>query len=66
MSYFCRDIFLDYEMVKVLSCKLHTVLATGLIYSLRNLHYTIILPRRKHSQCCDSKVQNTRQWTGFF
>jgi len=41
MSYFCWNILLDYEMVKALSCKLHTVLATGLIYSLRNFHYTI-------------------------
>jgi hypothetical protein len=41
VSYFFWDILLDCEMVKVLSCKLHTVLATGVIYSLRNVHYTI-------------------------
>ena len=46
MGYFCWDISFDHEMVKVLSCKLHTVLATGIIYSLRNFHYTLT-----HSFC---------------
>jgi hypothetical protein len=41
MSYFSWDIFLEHEMAKVFSCKLHKVLATGHIYSQRNFHYTV-------------------------